>query len=223
MLAAFIKALKQLREPELKGVVLAGVLGALALEILLTVSVWQVLALFKAFQWDWLDALIDALGVVLALVFGLAYYSVLAIAIVGFFLDRVAGAVEAKHFPHLPPPRQTGIMEGVVTAGRFLLVSAGLNLLALPLYFIPGVNLALYLLLNGYLVGREYFELVAARRVSPKDAANLRVANRGPLLLVGVAGAALMALPFINLAAPVLLAAWMTHVLQTLLGREKAL
>lgn len=221
MLGGFIKALKQLHEPELKRVLLLGVLGAAVLEILLTWSVWQILSLFRIFQWEWLDQLIDTLGAVAALVLGLAYYSVLAVVIVGIFLERVAGAVEARHYPHLPPARQTGVWESLATAGKFLLVSAGLNLLALPFYFIPGVNIALYLFLNGYLVGREYFELVGQRRLDPGALANLRVASRGPLLLVGLGGAALMALPLVNLAAPVLITAWMVHVLQTLLGREK--
>jgi len=41
---------------------------------------------------------------------------------------------------------------------------------ALPLYiFVPGVNLVLFYGLNGYLLGREYFAMVAMRRLDPRE------------------------------------------------------
>lgn len=223
MVKGFVKSLKQLSDPRLKGVLRAGVLGALALEILLWVILWQAVSLLHLFQWEWLDTTLDVGALLAVMALGLWFFPVLATLIVGFFLERVAGAVEARHYPGLPPARQVGAFESLGTAFRFLLASLGLNLLALPFYFVPLLNLGVFLLLNGYLLGREYFELVAARRLAAGPMAQLRLANRGRLLLLGMAGAALMAVPLVNLAAPVLLTAWMVHVLQPLLEQEKTL
>jgi CysZ protein len=45
---------------------------------------------------------------------------------------------------------------------RLTVLTLLLNLLALPVYLLlPGINLFLFLALNGYLLGREYFEVVA--------------------------------------------------------------
>lgn len=223
MVKGFVNSLKQLSDPRLKGVVWAGVLGALALEILLWVALWQVVSLLHLFQWEWLDATLDVGALLAVMALSLWFFPVLATLIVGFFLERVAEAVEAAHYPGLPPARRVGAVESLGTALRFVLASLGLNLLALPFYFVPLVNLGVFLLLNGYLLGREYFELVAARRLAAGPMAQLRLANRGRLMLLGMAGAALMALPLVNLVTPVLLTAWMVHVLQPLLGQEKTL
>jgi len=86
-----------------------------------------------------------------------------------------------------------------------------LNLLALPVYLlVPGINLFLFLL------GREYFEVVALRRL---DAAATRAArNRFGLrvFLGGVMIAALFSLPLVNLVAPVIATAFMVHVFEAL-------
>ena len=52
---------------------------------------------------------------------------------------------------------------------------------------VPGANCPVYLALNGYLLGREYFELVAARRLPLGELAQLRRRLRGRLWLAGVA------------------------------------
>jgi uncharacterized protein involved in cysteine biosynthesis len=223
MAAGFLKALKQLSDPKLKGVLMAGILGTLGLEIALWVVLWQGVGLLHLFQWEWLDTTLDVGALLVVMVASLWFFPAVATVVVGFFLERVAHAVEEAHYPGLVPPRNVGILESLGTAFRFVLASLGFNLLAIPFYFIPLLNMGVFLLLNGYLLGREYFELVAARRLAPGPMAQMRLAYRGRLLLVGMAGAVLMVIPVVNLAVPVLLTAWMVHVLQSLLGREKPL
>src|SRR3546814_12972622 len=61
----------------------------------------------------------------------------------------------------------------------FLVVLVLLNLLALlVVYFGPVLNLLVFFGLNGYLLGREYFELVAARRARPGEIGLLRRRHR---------------------------------------------
>ena len=86
--------------------------------------------------------------------------------IVGFFLEDVVIAVEAKHYPNKPPARAQPVSEVVASTAKFALAVVGLNLVCLPIYlilmFVPPLNLVLYYLLNGYLISREYFELVSS-------------------------------------------------------------
>jgi uncharacterized protein involved in cysteine biosynthesis len=109
-------------------------------------------------------------------------------------------------------------VESLLGSLRLLGMGVALNLLALPLYFLPVLTLPLWLALNGYLVGREYAELVAARRLTPALAARLRRDRRLAFWLSGVVIAAMLAVPFLNLLAPVIGAAFMTQRYQRYCG-----
>ena len=101
-----------------------------------------------------------------------------------------------------------------------------LNIIVLPVYivalFIPFLSLALFLALNGYLLGREYFELVATRHMRPRDARTLRKQSGGQVYLAGMVIAGLFAVPFLNLLAPILGAAFMMHVYKALPVRQRS-
>ncbi len=90
-----------------------------------------------------------------------------------------------------------------------------LNLAALPLYLIPVVNALVFYGLNGYLLGREYFEMVAPRRLEMEPRRVLWRRRRLGFVLAGVAFAFLSTLPLVNLLAPVIAAAAMTHLVES--------
>ena len=73
--------------------------------------------------------------------------------------------------------------EAVASSLKFILVMVLVNILALPFYgillFTAIGPLILYYLINGYLMGREYYEVVAFRRLPPHFARDLRRAHRG--------------------------------------------
>ncbi len=143
---------------------------------------------------------------------------VVAIMTVGFFLEDVCAAVEARHYPHLPSPRHQSAMEGLTAGVRLGLTVLAINLVLLPLYllllFIPPANAILYYAVNGHLLGREYFELIAFRRLPPREARTLRRAHRGTVWIAGAAIAFLFTIPLIGLLVPGLGAALMLHVYQ---------
>jgi CysZ protein len=96
-------------------------------------------------------------------------------------------------------------------------VTIALTLLALPLYLLaPGINLVLFLALNGYLFGRGYFEVVALRRLDATAATTLRHRFAGRIFLGGVVIAGIFALPLVNLLAPVIATAFMVHMFEAL-------
>ena len=86
-----------------------------------------------------------------------------AAGVVGFFLDGIVDAVEARHYPGLPPARAAGPRP---RRSATRCASSGwwwsANLVALVLYFaVPPLAPFVFWLVNGFLLGREYFTLVA--------------------------------------------------------------
>ncbi|MBY0511063.1 MAG: EI24 domain-containing protein, partial [Rhodospirillaceae bacterium] len=141
-------------------------------------------------------------------------------ALVGIFLEDVAAAVEARHYPGLPPPRDIPLSEALGTSLQLAAVTVGLNILLLPLYlvllFLPPLNLVVFYAVNGRLLGREYFESVALRRMNKADGRALAARHAGTLWGTGAITALLLTIPLLNMAAPVIGAAAMVHIFQKL-------
>ncbi len=126
----------------------------------------------------------------------------------GVLFDAVARRVEAA--TGMPQGRDASLGEGIITGLRIGLPAMALNLLALPLAFIPIVNVFAFAWLNGYLMGREYFTLAALRHMSWDEARALRVRASWPVLMVGVAAT------FVPLVAPLFGASAMTRLVAQL-------
>ena len=73
-----------------------------------------------------------------------------------------------------------------------------------------------FLLVNGYLVGREYFDMIASRHLDPAAARALRKSYRGRVYVAGLVLAVLFTVPVVNLFAPMLGAAAMVHLFHSL-------
>jgi uncharacterized protein involved in cysteine biosynthesis len=137
--------------------------------------------------------------------------------ILGFFLDRVIASVERRHYPDLPAPRTIGIGASLASAIRLALLALLLNVLALPLYlFFPVVNVVLFFGINGYLIGREYFEAVASRRLEPAVVKAMWRHYRVRLIIAGAIIAFMLSVPVLNLAAPLIGVAFMLHFFEQL-------
>ena len=101
--------------------------------------------------------------------------------------------------------------EALEQLDRALLVLA-VNIGALLLLLVPGVNIIAWWLANGYLLGREYFEFAAMRYMSEDEARALRRSRRGMVFVAGLLVAAFMAVPVLNLATPLVASAFMIHI-----------
>ena len=135
----------------------------------------------------------------------------------GLFLEEVADAVEDRHYPRLPPVVHRGFYDNLIGSVNFFGVLIAVNILALLLYFIAGPFAPLmFWAVNGYLLGREYFQTVACRRMDRSAAQALRKANAGTIWLVGILMAAPLSLPLVNLIVPVLGVATFTHIFHRL-------
>jgi len=218
LVPALARAVNQLSDPPIAKIVWRSVLGALLGFFVLAGLVW--LALFETRLTDipWLDATIDVLGGLAVFVLAYLFFPAVVVMISSLLLDRVADAVERRYYPHLSPPHEMSIPASLLNSLKFLLIVVALNLLVLPIYLFPGVNLAVFYILNGYLLSREYFELVALRRMNAKNARQMRKAHSARLFLAGVIVAFFSTIPLVNLVVPVVATAFMVHIFYGLTG-----
>ncbi len=217
MIAALFKAFAQLSDPHLRRVVRFGIAAAAATYAGLVAAAWWALAHTTWFGGGWTDTAGHLAAGLLALVLPLPVFPALATTLMSVRLEAVARAVEDRHYPGLGPPRPQGWAEVLATAARFLGVTVLANLAALPLYallLVTGLAAPLALVINGYLLGREYFELVAFRRLAPAQARLLFRTQLGRFWLAGMVIALLFGLPLVNLLAPVVATAFMRHLLR---------
>ncbi len=207
----------------------------LGLTLLALVALW--FGLKELFDWlalPWIDALLPGLpgwagwlslvaaiiaGIGLALGLALLIAPVTAI-IAGLFLDDVAETVERTSYPLDPPGKAVPVLQAMVLALKFFAVVIVGNLIALLLLLVPGVNIGAFFLVNGYLLGREFFEFAAMRFRPEEDAKALRSRNAGTVFLAGLVIAAFLAVPLLNLLTPLFAAAMMVHLHKMIAAKD---
>lgn len=167
-------------------------------------------------NWAWVDNVVEALaGLLLIILFIFLLIPVSAITL-GFFVEVIANKVEDRWYGGRGQLREPSIGEILGVLVRFFFWVIVLNLLVLPLYFIPLVNVVVYVVLNGFLVGREFFEMVALRHVPPLEVARLRRENKFTIFTAGAVTTLALSIPVVNFVAPVFGAALMVHVYKEL-------
>lgn len=159
----------------------------------------------------WLAGLFSGAALMVALSFLVAPITA---GVAGLFLDEVAEAVERRHYAGDSPGRPLPFWPSLATAARFAALSLAINLVALPLVLLAGSGLVIFTIANAWLIGREYFEFAAARRVGMEEARRLRTAHAGTAFAAGLAAAVLLSIPILNLATPLFAAATMVHLVR---------
>jgi CysZ protein len=151
------------------------------------------------------------------LLIGGALFRAIAVPVLGFFGDAVVAAVESAHYP---ADAQTAQPASILTSSKLALLSLGrflvANIVALPAYLfllVTGVGpIILFILVNAVLLGRDLGEMVAVRHLGEADMKRWLRASRFERSLLGLIISGLFMIPFVNLVAPVLGAAAMTHL-----------
>ena len=175
VISAFLIAVSQLANKSLRRVIWLGLVGSAAVFMLLVFVISLLLFgtdifIFKGFLSLFnpiLEFFTDLFGVALVLFLSCLLFPSVVYLIVSFFSEDVALAVETELYPYLPEPRKQGKREIIVVTIKFVAISLVLNIFAIPVYAVLfPVSPFVFYALNGYLMGREYFELVALRRVN---------------------------------------------------------
>ena len=135
-----------------------------------------------------------------------------AAAFSGLFAESVAEAVEDTHYPQakgLPVAFWDGLLESAALLGAVLLVSL-LTLVLTP--FLGPLAWLVFYGGNGWLLGREFFQMAASRHLRPPQATALRRRLSGQVTALGILIALLLTVPVLNILVPVLAAAAFTHL-----------
>lgn len=212
MLDSAFLALREILSPPFRGVLFK----SLALTIGLLVALWALLdrlvTTWIVLPWGWLDTafnILTGVGIVVGLGFLVAPVAAL---FAGLFLDDIAEVVETTHYPADPPGRALPIGPAIWTSVKFLGVVLLVNVVSLPLVLLLGFGFAIFLAANAYLLGREYFQMVVLRHVDETTARQLRLRHSGRIFVAGLLIAAFVAIPIVNLLAPLFATAFMVHV-----------
>jgi CysZ protein len=228
MLGDFAKALGQLTDPRFRKVLLMGLGLTIALLAGATVLFGWVVGLFVPDvvtlpffgEVTWLDSVASWATVLLMLVLSVVLMVPVAAAFTGIFLDDVAEAVEERHYPGLAPVGSIPLMDTLRDSVSLIAVTIGVNLVALILFFFVGpLAPVLFWAVNGYLLGREFFQMAAMRREGREGATALRSRHAGQIWLAGTLMAVPLSVPLVNLLMPVIGAATFTHMYHRLAGR----
>ena len=197
--------------------------GALVLSLAVIFVLWQGLVIVSETiisEWAWVLWLSDKVGflswfspIMLAGVF-LLFPSIM-VGVLFLFADRVIGLVEQRHYGHAQKIN-TPLMQGLIETVQFSLKMMGYNIVFLPLYiiliFIPPLSFALYLLINGWLLAKEYFQTIG-NRYHDKDALSKHWSQaRLPLVLYCMVLSAGLVVPFLNLFIPIIGLIGMVHL-----------
>ena len=213
----FTKALSQSTDPKFVKVMAMGVGLTILLLLGVTFGVQLLLPDTISLPWfgeiAWLSTVLSGFLLISAMIGSIFLMIPVASLFTGLFLDQVVDAVEAKHYPHLSPTPRANFLDGLGETGRFLGLMLVVNLLAVIVYLVANVFAPfVFWAVNGFLLGREYSQMVALRRMSAPDAKALRKRVGGQVFLAGVVMAFVLIIPLVNLFVPVLATAMFTHL-----------
>jgi len=211
MLTAASRALQQLFTPPFRAMLFKCLAYTLGLLIVLIIGAEWSFSHFVALP-GWAEKTIEWLGGFALVAGSIFLISPVTSLMAGLYLDDIAAQVERVYYPADPPGHVLPVAQSVGIALKFFLVVLLVNVLVLFLLLVPGINLVAFYLGNGYLLGREYFELAAMRHVPLAEAKQLRQANRGTVFLCGIVIAGLASVPILNLLTPLFATAFMVHI-----------
>lgn len=221
VVTSFFKALGQMGDRRFRRVLLLGVGLTFALLVAAYVAFLAFLNWIGAAETvqeligevTWLPDLITWTSFFVMIALSVFLMVPVASAITSMFLDEVAQAVEDRHYPNLSAVDPVPFWDAVRDTVNFLGVLIAANLLALVLYaFFPPMALFIFWGMNGFLLGREYFQLAAMRRIGREGAKALRKKHMGTIWLAGTLMAMPLSIPLVNLLIPILGAATFTHL-----------
>jgi CysZ protein len=238
MLDAAAKALAQMFTPPFRAVLLKSIGLAILLLIMLGIALQRLFAWLAAEGAGYLEGFtgpgmqtpLHVLLWVLAIAagFGLLAGAVFIMPVVtafvaSFFSDEIAAEVEHRYYPADPPGQPISLTRATIEGVKTGLLALLVYLIAMPFVLFAGLGFLIFLVANAYLLGREYFLLVAMRFHAVDEAKALRKLHHATIFTAGLFIAAFVSIPILNLATPLFGTAFMVHMYKRLIGPRREL
>ncbi len=222
MFASIRAALRSMASPALSGVLWKSIGLTLVLFAAGLLGLEYLIALLPQLGSPLVNQALEWMAPILVLVMLWLLGGPVAALFAGLFLDGLAAKIEARDYPGDPPARGLGFWAGLKTGLSLTLLVLGLDIALLPLDILfPGPAEIATLTANGWLLGREYFELAALRHLPAPQVAALRLRYRGRITAAGLAVGLLSMVPLLNLVAPLFGVALMVHLFKRIQRETK--
>jgi CysZ protein len=214
MLDAALDAARQILTPPFRAMLWKTLALTLALLAVIWAFLHKLIVAGVGLTHPWAAAplsLLSGVGLFLGLVFLITPVSFL---VAGYFFDELALLAERESAPDEAPGKPLSLSKSLLLSVKFSAVTLAVNLAALLLLLVPGINAVAFFAANAYLSGRGYFELAAARYLSFPEVRRLRKSNSLRVFAAGLVIAALLAIPLANLLTPLFGTAFMVRIVR---------
>jgi CysZ protein len=211
MITAAYRALGDLTSKDFRSILWKAIGLSLLMFVLVFTGVQAAFWFLAFFPYPWLETL-AAIGAGLGLVVLFFFLMAPVTAMfAGLYLDEVAAKVERQHYSNQPEGKPQPNLRALGLSLRFGLLVLVINILALPLVF-TGIGAILLVVINAYLLSREYFELAAMRFMSPEEARAFRQDNAASVFVAGFLPAIMALVPIVNLTVPLFSTSYFVHL-----------
>src|SRR5262245_23987459 len=214
MLDSALVAARQILTPPFRAVLWKTLALTLALLAVIWAFLHKLIVAGVGLTHPWAAAplsLLSGVGLFLGLAFLITPVSFL---VAGYFFDELALLAERESAPDEAPGKPLSLSQSLLLSVKFSAVTLAVNLAALLLLLVPGINAVAFFAANAYLSGRGYFELAAARYLSFPEVRRLRKSNSLRVFAAGLVIAALLAIPLANLLTPLFGTAFMVRIVR---------
>ncbi len=166
---------------------------------------------FVAFEREWLDTLFNWTVGLLTGIGGWFMLPALTVLIASLFQETAIQRVERFYYPDTVRSEGLRFWPEIWHDLKFTGWAVFLNILVLPLYLF-GIGFAASILLNSYLLGREFFESAAGFHLGKTSARALGLRHKRAVFGGGFVITMMALVPLLNLFVPILAIVWMVHV-----------
>jgi CysZ protein len=215
MIKAAFTALGDVLSPDFRSVLFKAVGLAILLLIAVITGTVFLLNMLKLAPWGWGNSIIEVAGGLGVAVLAFFMIPPVTALFAGLYLDHIARLVERKHYPQDTPGQELPTAKAILLGVQFGLLVLLVNLAVLPMLLF-GVGAIVLLIVNAYLISREYFEMAAMRHMPVEEARELRRQNTPHIFFAGFVPAALALVPFVNLTVPLFSTSYFVHIFKGL-------
>ena len=206
-----VKTFVSIKKANLLGLMFACALLAVIIVVGAVGSVTWLTDRFVTIERGWLDTLLNWTVGVLTGIGGWFMLPVLTVLISSLFQETAIQRVERVYYPDASDRQVLKFWPEFRHDLKFTGWAVCLNILVLPLY-VFGIGFAVSILLNSYLLGREFFESAAGYHLGKTNARTLGLRHRKAMYGGGFVITVMAIVPFLNLFVPILAIVWMVHV-----------
>ena len=206
----FIKTFVSINKANLLGLMLACALLAVIVAVGAVGSVTWITGRLITIERGWLDTLLIWIVGILTGIGGWFMLPVLTVLISSLFQETAIQRVERVYYPDASDRQALKFWPEFRHDLKFTGWAMCLNILVLPLYAF-GIGFAISILLNSYLLGREFFENAAGYHLGKASARALGLRHRKAMYGGGFVITVMAIVPILNLFVPILAIVWMVH------------